>query len=123
MSLENISLDIDFVRSKFPAFNDPLSKKWSFFENAGGSYVPQTVFLTDDKLKKNIFIFHALQKNKYLHRIFLCDVFIFNKMHSMNLNKIPSLYTLGSPESKKWPVDITHLQKRPPFTPLLNINC
>ena len=43
MSLENISLDIDFVRSQFPAFTDQLSKKWSFFENAGGSYVPQTV--------------------------------------------------------------------------------
>ena len=54
MSLKNISLDIDFVRSQFPAFNDPLCKDWSFFENAGGSYVPQTVFLTDDKLKRNI---------------------------------------------------------------------
>jgi len=43
LSLENISLDIDFVRSQFPAFTDQLSKKWSFFENAGGSYVPQTV--------------------------------------------------------------------------------
>ena len=43
MSLENISLDIDFVRSQFPAFKDPLCKDWAFFENAGGSYVPQTV--------------------------------------------------------------------------------
>ena len=43
MSLENISLDIDFVRSNFPAFKDPLCKNWAFFENAGGSYVPQTV--------------------------------------------------------------------------------
>ena len=57
MSLENISLDIDFVRSKFPAFNDPLSKKWSFFESAGGSYVPQTVidhltkFMTSTKVQ------------------------------------------------------------------------
>ena len=33
MSLKNISLDIDFVRSQFPAFNDPLCKDWSFFEN------------------------------------------------------------------------------------------
>ena len=49
MSLKNISLDIEFVRSHFPAFNHPLSGKWSFFENAGGSYVPQTVIdnLTD----------------------------------------------------------------------------
>ena len=43
MSIKNISLDIDFVRSQFPAFKDPLSSKWAFFENAGGSYVPQNV--------------------------------------------------------------------------------
>ena len=57
MSLEDISLDIDFVRSQFPAFNDPLSKKWSFFENAGGSYVPHNVikhlnnFMTSTKVQ------------------------------------------------------------------------
>ena len=43
MSIENISLDTDFVRSQFPAFKDPINEKWSFFENAGGSYVPQKV--------------------------------------------------------------------------------
>ena len=43
MSIKNVSLDIAYVRSQFPAFNDPLSSKWSFFENAGGSYVPQNV--------------------------------------------------------------------------------
>ncbi len=43
LSIKNINLDIDFVRSQFPAFDDPLSKKWSFFENAGGSYVPKNV--------------------------------------------------------------------------------
>ena len=47
MTPENIKLDIDYVRSKFPAFKDPLAKDWSFFENAGGSYVPQNVI---DKL-------------------------------------------------------------------------
>ena len=47
MTQENIKLDIDFVRSQFPAFKDPLSKDWSFFENAGGSYVPKNVI---DKL-------------------------------------------------------------------------
>ena len=39
----NIPLDVDYVRSQFPAFKDPLSSKWSFFENAGGSYVPINV--------------------------------------------------------------------------------
>ena len=43
MTLENIKLDTDFVRSQFPAFKDPLSKNLSFFENAGGSYVPKNV--------------------------------------------------------------------------------
>ena len=47
MTLENIKLDIDYVRSQFPAFKDPMSKDWSFFENAGGSYVPKNVI---DKL-------------------------------------------------------------------------
>ena len=46
---ENIELDINFVRSQFPAFKDPLCKDWSFFENAGGSYVPQQVI---DQLNK-----------------------------------------------------------------------
>ncbi len=43
MSFSNTKLDIDFVRSQFPAFKDPICKNWSFFENAGGSYVPQEV--------------------------------------------------------------------------------
>ncbi|MDC0045335.1 aminotransferase class V-fold PLP-dependent enzyme, partial [Pelagibacteraceae bacterium] len=49
MAQENIKLDIEFVRSQFPAFSDPLSKDWSFFENAGGSYVPKNVI---DKLSE-----------------------------------------------------------------------
>ncbi len=47
MAQENIKLDIDYVKSQFPAFKDPLAKDWSFFENAGGSYVPKNVI---DKL-------------------------------------------------------------------------
>ena len=57
MSLQNISLDVNFVRSQFPAFKDSLCKNWAFFENAGGSYVPQTVinrltkFMTSTKVQ------------------------------------------------------------------------
>ena len=57
MTLENIKLDIDYVRSQFPAFKDPLSKNWTFFENAGGSYVPKNVidklteFMTSTKVQ------------------------------------------------------------------------
>ena len=57
MTPENIKLDIDYVRSQFPAFREPLSKDWSFFENAGGSYVPKDVidklteFMTSTKVQ------------------------------------------------------------------------
>ena len=43
MTISNTKLDLDFVRSQFPAFKDPLCKDWAFFENAGGSYVPKQV--------------------------------------------------------------------------------
>jgi len=55
--LSNIKLDIDFVRSQFPAFKDQLCRDWSFFENAGGSYVPKYVinrlnkFMTSTKVQ------------------------------------------------------------------------
>ena len=57
MPLNNITLDVNYVRSQFPAFSDPLSSKWSFFENAGGSYVPHNVidrlnnFMTSTKVQ------------------------------------------------------------------------
>ena len=55
--INNISLDVDYVKAQFPAFKDPLSSKWNFFENAGGSYVPQNVidhltkFMTSTKVQ------------------------------------------------------------------------
>ena len=49
MNIINNKLDINFVRSQFPSFSDPTCKEWSFFENAGGSYVPYQVI---DKLNK-----------------------------------------------------------------------
>ena len=49
LNIINTKLDINFVRSQFPAFADPICKDWSFFENAGGSYVPQNVI---DNLNK-----------------------------------------------------------------------
>jgi len=36
-------LDIDFIRSQFPAFREPSLDGWAFFENAGGSYMCQQV--------------------------------------------------------------------------------
>mgnify|MGYP001192584908 CR=1 FL=1 len=49
MTITNNNLDIKFVRSQFPAFADSECKDWSFFENAGGSYVPNQVI---NKLNK-----------------------------------------------------------------------
>ena len=44
MTLEsNIKLDLNFVKKQFPTFEDTTSKNINFFENAGGSYVPNTV--------------------------------------------------------------------------------
>jgi len=37
------SLDVEFVRSCFPTFQEPLAAKTAFFENAGGSYVAAEV--------------------------------------------------------------------------------
>ena len=33
-----MNLDLEFVRSQFPAFGEPSLKDFAFFENAGGSY-------------------------------------------------------------------------------------
>ncbi len=33
-----VALDVDFVRRQFPGLDD-----WAFFENAGGTLVPQAV--------------------------------------------------------------------------------
>jgi len=45
MNTQSQALDLDFVRAQYP----PACWKWSFFENAGGSFVPNTVIkrLTD----------------------------------------------------------------------------
>ncbi|MGB0499179.1 MAG: aminotransferase class V-fold PLP-dependent enzyme, partial [Rubricella sp.] len=37
------ALDLDFVRSQFPAFSEPSLQGQAFFENAGGSYTAQPV--------------------------------------------------------------------------------
>lgn len=51
------SLDLDFVRSQFPAFSSPVLSSHAFFENAGGSYPCRPVvdrlhrFYTDRKVQ------------------------------------------------------------------------
>lgn len=51
-----MKLDVNFVRSQFPAFSEPSLKGWAFFENAGGSY-PCIQFinrLTDFYMKNKV---------------------------------------------------------------------
>jgi cysteine desulfurase family protein (TIGR01976 family) len=38
-----MTLDLNFVRSQYPVFQNPETARWAFFENAGGSYVPHQV--------------------------------------------------------------------------------
>jgi selenocysteine lyase/cysteine desulfurase len=52
-----MELDLDFVRAQFPAFADPQTRDWAFFENAGGSYVPATVI---SRLQR-FFVEHKVQ--------------------------------------------------------------
>lgn len=51
-----IQLDSAFVRSQFPAFEEPSLKGWGFFENAGGSYACRQVIsrLTDYYVKNRV---------------------------------------------------------------------
>lgn len=54
---ESPTLNLDFVRSQFPAFDEPRLAGWAFFENAGGSYASrQTIerlhrFYTETKVQ------------------------------------------------------------------------
>ena len=50
-----MQLDIDFVRSQFPAFSEPALQGQAFFENAGGSYTCKPVI---DRLTR----FHHARK-------------------------------------------------------------
>lgn len=37
-SMKTPTLNLEFIRTQFPAFSEPTLKGWAFFENAGGSY-------------------------------------------------------------------------------------
>lgn len=55
--VRRMALDLDFVRSQFPAFQSPVLSTHAFFENAGGSYPCRQVvdrlhrFYTDRKVQ------------------------------------------------------------------------
>ncbi|MBT8259303.1 MAG: aminotransferase class V-fold PLP-dependent enzyme [Bacteroidia bacterium] len=51
-----MTLDLNFVRSQFPAFSEPSLEGWAFFENAGGSYpcLQMVNRLTDFYMKNKV---------------------------------------------------------------------
>ena len=51
-----MTLDLEFIRSQFPAFSEPSLEGWAFFENAGGSYPCIQVInrLTDFYMKNKV---------------------------------------------------------------------
>ena len=51
-----MKLDLEFIRSQFPAFTEPTLKGWAFFENAGGSYPCRQVIqrLSDFYMKNKL---------------------------------------------------------------------
>jgi len=51
-----MKLDLEFIRSQFPAFSEPSLRGWAFFENAGGSYPCIQVInrLTDFYMKNKV---------------------------------------------------------------------
>jgi len=51
-----MKIDLEFIRSKFPAFSEPYLQGWAFFENAGGSYPCYQIInrLTDFYMKNKV---------------------------------------------------------------------
>ncbi|MFD2204661.1 aminotransferase class V-fold PLP-dependent enzyme [Kiloniella antarctica] len=64
------TLDLDFVRSHFSAFNEPSLAGWSFFENAGGSYACNQVIdrLTNYYRKTKLQPFHPFPASEQAGR-------------------------------------------------------
>ena len=66
-----MKLDLQFVRSQFPAFSEPSLKGWAFFENAGGSYsCKQSIDrLTDFYVKNKVQPYYPYPASKLAEKI------------------------------------------------------
>ena len=66
-----MNIDIEFVRSQFPAFSEPSLEGQAFFENAGGSYMCKQVIkrFNDYYIKRKV---HQ-EKNQISRKIFQKD--------------------------------------------------
>tara|TARA_B100000401_G_scaffold380095_1_gene281653 strand:+ start:1008 stop:2267 length:1260 start_codon:yes stop_codon:yes gene_type:complete len=90
MNIENIKLDIDFVRSQFPTFKNSMAKNWSFFENAGGSYVPKQVInrLTEFMISTKVQPYADYPMSKIAGQNMDKAINLFTKMINANSNEI-----------------------------------
>jgi selenocysteine lyase/cysteine desulfurase len=61
-----MKLDIEFIRTQFPAFSEPSLDGWAFFENAGGSYACKQVIkrLTDYYTKTKVQPYYSYETSK-----------------------------------------------------------
>ncbi len=109
MNKTNIKLDINFVRSKFPSFKDSIAKNWSFFENAGGSYVPNYVIkeLNSFMLSSKVQPYAEYEMSKMAGKKMDQALDLFTKMINAKKNEViigPSttsnLYVLSNALSK-----------------------
>ncbi len=64
--MAGMTLDTDFIRSRFPAFSEPSLRERSFFENAGGSYACQPVIdrLTRFYIERKVQPYHAFESSR-----------------------------------------------------------
>ncbi|MBT8271296.1 MAG: aminotransferase class V-fold PLP-dependent enzyme [Bacteroidia bacterium] len=66
-----MTLDLEFIRSQFPAFSEPSLDGWAFFENAGGSYPCNQVVkrLTDFYTKNKVQPYYPYPASAYAGKL------------------------------------------------------
>ena len=66
-----MTLDLNFVRSQFPAFSEATLEGWAFFENAGGSYPCKQVIkrLTDFYTKNKVQPYYPYPASAYAGKL------------------------------------------------------
>ena len=86
----NIFLDINFVRTQFPSFSKGLSKDIIFFENAGGSYVPNTVInkLNDFMIQTKVQPYADFESSKIAGEQMDNGIQLFSEMINADFNEV-----------------------------------
>ena len=86
----NIELDLSFVRNQFPSFKDEISKNIIFFENAGGSYVPNTVInrLNDFMIKTKVQPYADFESSKIAGNLMDDGIKLFAEMINADFKEI-----------------------------------